>query len=82
MRIGARLLHSLWPEIGQLAVYLHNRTLNYSNNSTRWESSYIRFYQAIDYTRGLFNIKNTKKHPNQTYLVAYGCKAYAITANA
>jgi hypothetical protein len=63
-------------------VYLHNRTPNYGNNSTRWESPYTRFHQAIDHARGLPNTKDTKKHPDQTHLVAYGCKAYAMTADA
>jgi hypothetical protein len=26
--------------------------------------------------------KKTKKWPNQTHLVAFGCKTYAITSNA
>jgi hypothetical protein len=28
------------------------------------------------------NTKKTKKWPDQTHLVAFGCKAYAITSNA
>jgi hypothetical protein len=35
MRVKARLLHALWPEIGKTAVYLYNKTPNYSDSDTR-----------------------------------------------
>jgi hypothetical protein len=35
MRVGARLPHALWPDIGKTAVYLYNRTPNYSDSDTR-----------------------------------------------
>jgi hypothetical protein len=38
MRVGARFPHVLWPEIGKTAVYLYNRTPNYGDSDTRWNS--------------------------------------------
>jgi hypothetical protein len=35
MRVRARLLYTLWPEIGKTAVYLYNRTLNYGDSDIR-----------------------------------------------
>jgi hypothetical protein len=35
MRVKARFLHALWPEIGKTAVYLYNRTPNYGDSDTR-----------------------------------------------
>jgi hypothetical protein len=43
MRVGARFPHALWPEIGKTAVYLYNRTPNYGDSDTRWESFYTCF---------------------------------------
>jgi hypothetical protein len=37
MRVKARFLHALWPEMGKTAVYLYNRTPNYGDSDTRWE---------------------------------------------
>jgi hypothetical protein len=64
MRIGARLPHALWPEIGKTAVYLYNRTSNYGDSDTRWESSYTRFRRAVSLARGMLNTKKTKKWPD------------------
>jgi hypothetical protein len=82
MRIKARFPHALWPEIGKTAVYLYNRTPNYGDSDTRWKFFYIRFRRAISLARGMPNTKKTKKWPNQTHLVAFGCKTYIITSNA
>jgi hypothetical protein len=51
MRVGARFLYALWPEIGKTAVYLYNRTPNYGDSDTRWESSYTRFRRAVSLAR-------------------------------
>jgi hypothetical protein len=82
MRVGARFSYALWPEIGKTAVYLYNRTSNYGDSDTRWKSPYTRFRRAVSLARGMPNTKETKKWLNQTHLVAFGCKAYAITLNA
>jgi hypothetical protein len=34
MRVKARLLHALWPEIGKTAVYLYNKAPNYGDSDT------------------------------------------------
>jgi hypothetical protein len=60
MRVGARLPHALWPEIGKTAVYLYNRTPNYSDSNTRWKSFYTRFRRAVSLARGMPNTKKTK----------------------
>jgi hypothetical protein len=49
MRVKARFPHALWPEIGKTAVYLYNRTSNYGDSDTRWESSYTRFRRTISF---------------------------------
>jgi hypothetical protein len=82
MRVKARFSYALWPEIGKTAVYLYNRTPNYGDSDTRWESFYTRFRRAVSLARGMPNTKKTKKWPDQTHLVAFGCKAYAITSDA
>jgi hypothetical protein len=64
MRVGARLPYALWPEIGKTAVYLYNRTPNYGDSDTRWESFYTRFRRAVSLARGMPNTKKTKKWPN------------------
>jgi hypothetical protein len=82
MRVKARFPYALWPEIGKTAVYLYNRIPNYGDSDTRWEFLYTRFRRAVSLARDMLNTKETKKWPNQTHLVAFGCKAYAITSNA
>jgi hypothetical protein len=64
MRVGARLPHALWPEIGKTAVYLYNRTPNYGDSDTRWESPYTRFRRIVSLARNMPNTKKTKKWPN------------------
>jgi hypothetical protein len=64
MRVGARFPYALWPKIGKTAVYLYNRTPNYGDSDTRWESFYIRFRRAVSLARGMLNTKKTKKWPN------------------
>jgi hypothetical protein len=61
MRVKARLPHALWPEIGKTAVYLYNRTPNYGDSDTRWESLYTRFRRVVSLARGM---PNTKKQRN------------------
>jgi hypothetical protein len=61
MRVKARLLYALWPEIGKTAVYLYNRTPNYGASDIRWESPYTRFRRIVRLARGM---PNTKKQKN------------------
>jgi hypothetical protein len=82
MRVEARFPYALWPEIGKTAVCLYNRIPKYSDSDTRWKFPYIRFRRAVSLARGMPNTKETKKWPNQTDLVAFGCKTYAITSDA
>jgi hypothetical protein len=82
MRVKARFPYALWPEIGKTAVYLYNRTFNYGDSDIRWEFFYTRFRRAVSLARGMLNTKETKKWPDQTHLVAFGCKAYAMISNA
>jgi hypothetical protein len=63
MRVKARLLYALWPEIGKTVVYLYNRTLNYGDSDTRWKSFYIRFRRVVSLARDMPNTKETKKWP-------------------
>jgi hypothetical protein len=44
MCIRAKLLHNLWQETVNTAVYLYNRTLRYANN---WQTPYERFYTYL-----------------------------------
>jgi hypothetical protein len=64
MRVKARFLYALWPEIGKTAVYLYNRTPNYGDSDTRWEFPYIRFRRIVSLARDMPNTKKTKKWPN------------------
>ncbi|KAM4058347.1 reverse transcriptase (RNA-dependent DNA polymerase) [Hirsutella rhossiliensis] len=74
MRIASRLPHSLWKEIIEAACYLRNRTPreprfaaeNANEGEADWKS-------PID----LFTGRKISSH-----LRAYGCRAYAMTANA
>jgi hypothetical protein len=61
MRVKARFPHALWPKIGKTAIYLYNRTPNYSDSDTRWESPYTRFRRAISLARGMPNTKKNKQ---------------------
>jgi hypothetical protein len=61
MRVKARLPYALWPKIGKTAVYLYNRTPNYSDSDTRWKSFYTRFRRTVSLARGMPNTKETKK---------------------
>jgi hypothetical protein len=64
MRVEARFPHALWLEIGKTAVYLYNRTPNYGDSDTRWESPYTRFRRTVSLARGMPNTKETKKWPD------------------
>jgi len=70
MRISANLPHDLWNEIVNCAVYLRDRTPRESNG---WKSPYEQFYSYV-------NKRGTK--PLLAHLRAYGCRAYAMTADA
>jgi len=70
MRISANLPHDLWNEIVNCAVYLRDRTPRESNG---WKSPHEKFHT---YLSG----RATK--PQLAHLKAYGCRAYAMTANA
>lgn len=76
MRAGAKLPHFLWSEITRSAVYLYNRTPNYTNN---WKSPYETFHTRLAYRDGVV-IDHRK--PDQTHLRVFGCKAYAMTTTA
>jgi hypothetical protein len=73
IRLDANLPWELWPEIVRAAVYLHNRTPNYSN---AWKSPYEVFFTTAALHNG---IVTSPRKPNQTHLKAYGCKAFALT---
>jgi hypothetical protein len=62
MRVKARFLYALWPEIGKTVVYLYNRTPNYGDSDTRWKSFYIRFRRAVSLARGMPNTKKKTKN--------------------
>jgi len=73
IRLDANLPWELWPEITRAAVYLYNRTPNYSN---RWKSPYEVFFTRVAAMNG---IVTGPRKPNQAHLKAYGCKAFAMT---
>ena len=73
MRLDANLPWELWPEITRAAVYLYNRTPNYSNH---WKSPYKVFFTFAALRNG---IVTTPRKPNLAHLKAYGCKAFALT---
>jgi len=73
MRLDANLSWELWPEITRAAVYLYNRTPNYSNN---WKTPYEIFFTRIAFSNG---IVTSLRKPNLSYLKAYGCKAFAMS---
>ena len=76
MREGAKLPAALWPEINRAAVYLLNRTPRYTYN---WKSPYERFHTYLAYRDGVV-VEHRK--PRLAHLRVYGCKAYALTAEA
>ena len=73
MRLDANLPWQLWPEITRAAVYLYNRTPNYSNH---WKSLYEVFFTFTALQNG---IVTTPRKPSLAHLKAYGCKAFALT---
>ena len=73
IRLDANLPWELWPEITRAAVYLHNRTPNYTN---AWKTPYEVFFT----TALLYNgVTTGPRKPNQAHLKAYGCKAFALS---
>ena len=84
MRISANLPHGLWKEIVNAATYLHNRT---PRESLGWRTPYEVFYShAAKMTAKMTGtkepIEEVIKKPQLSHLRAYGCRAYAMTADA
>lgn len=73
MRLDANLSWELWPEVTRSAVYLYNRTPNYTNN---WKTPYEIFFTRVAFSNG---IVTSLRKPNLAHLKAYGCKAFAMT---
>ena len=73
MRLDANLSWELWPEVTRAAVYLYNRTPNYTNN---WKTPYEIFFTRVAFSNG---IVTSLRKPNLAHLKAYGCKAFAMT---
>jgi hypothetical protein len=63
----------MWPEIVRAAVYLHNQTPRSLNG---WRSPYNVFFTCAAQQAGFITLR---QKPNQAYLKAYGCKAFALT---
>jgi hypothetical protein len=71
MRAGAKLPEYLWPESIKAATYLYNRTPSiHRNRKTPYELFHRQF-------RGDHSAK-----PDLSHLRAYGCKVFALTADA
>ena len=74
--IASKLPEELWPEMSRAAVYLHNRTPNYTYN---WKSPYDRFHTHVAHRDGVV-VEDRK--PQLAHLKVYGCKAFAMTTDA
>jgi hypothetical protein len=71
MRAGAKLPEYLWPELVKAATYLYNRTPSvHRNRKTPYELFHSQFRS------------NETARPDLSHLRAYGCKAFALTADA
>jgi hypothetical protein len=71
MRAGAKLPEYLWPESIKAATYLYNRTPSmHRNRKTPYELFHSHF-RSDETTR-----------PDLSHLRAYGCKVFALTADA
>ena len=91
MRISSNLPHDLWMEIINSAAYLYNRT---PREAQGWKTLYEVFYTHLPETgnpiqgshenseEGSFRIPVIIKKPQLVHLQAYGCRAYAMTAEA
>jgi Reverse transcriptase (RNA-dependent DNA polymerase) len=75
MRLSAKLPHDLWVEMVHTAVYLYNRT---PKAELGWESPYEHFYSWLADNHEI----EGRRKPQLAHLKAYGCKAYAMTADA
>jgi hypothetical protein len=73
MRLDANLSWELWPEVTRAAVYLYNRTPNYSNN---WKTPYEIFFTHTAFSNGRIT---SLRQPNLSHLKTYGCKAFAMS---
>jgi hypothetical protein len=76
MRAAAKFPSFLWVEIFKSAVYLYNRTPKYL---LLWQTPYEAFYTYLAYRDGIV-VKDRK--PRQAHLRAYGCKVFAMSADA
>ena len=76
LRIAARLPHYLWVEVYKAAVYLFNRT---PRRSLNWQTPYEVFHSAVARASGN---QLAMRKPKMLHLRNYGCRAYAITADA
>ena len=72
MRNTANLPHDLWNKIVNSAVYLRDRT---PHASLTWKSPYEKFYTYTSESAG-------PSKPQLAHLRAYGCRAYAMIADA
>lgn len=76
MRIGARFPEALWPEVTAAAAYLHNRS---PAESLGWKTPLDVLADRVESqdppVHAVKPIRATYDH-----LVAYGCKAYFLTA--
>ena len=75
MRLEANLPWEMWPEIVRAAVYLHNRTPRSLND---WRSPYDVFFTCAAQQAGFIT---PRRKPNEAYLKAYGCKAFALRSD-
>ena len=75
IRLDANLSQELWPEVTRAAVYLYNRTLNYSNNQ---KTPYKIFFTHTAFSNSRITLLCKL---NLSYLKAYRCKAFAMSNN-
>ena len=75
IRLAANLPHSLWKEVLNTAVYLHNRL---PREAQTWKSPYEVFFSSVHVS----GPKPIQKKPQLAHIKAYGCRAYAMTKSA
>lgn len=76
LRLSSKLPGYMWPEISKAVCYLLNRTPRYA---LYWKSPYEVFHTRLSYRNG---VQIEHRRPDQSHLRAYGCRAYAMTAQA
>ena len=74
--MSSKLPNALWREISRTAVYLLNRTPRYQYG---WKTPYDLFHKYVAQSNG---VALEHRKPNQAHLGVFGCKAFAMTANA